>query len=577
MTDTGCHEPPVAREAAGCGIERMTTVTASPGVVTVGAHPLHPEDVVAVARHGAHVAIDPDALARVAATRSLIEGLADDPEPHYGISTGFGALATTFIPLERRMQLQASLIRSHAAGTGAEVETEVVRALQLLRLQTLASGRTGVRPVVVETYAAMLNAGITPIVREYGSLGCSGDLAPLSHVALAAMGEGEVRVLRRRETDAGAAAEALAAASIAPLELREKEGLALINGTDGMLGMLLLALHDLQVLLDTADVAAAMSIECAARHGRGVRRRPHGAPATARPGRLGREPADAARRLGHHGVPPRPCRVHARAGRLLAALLAPGARRGPRHGRARRADRVARARGIRRQSGRDRRRPRRVERQLPRRAGRVCARLPRDRGSRCRLDLGAAHRPRPRRRAQPRAAPVPRRRGRRRLRPHDRAVRGGGDRVRAQAARGAGIRRLDPVVGDAGGPRLDGLGGRPQAAPRRSTASPACSRSRCSPAARAIDLRAPLAAGARDRRGARPRAHGRGRPGPRPLRLARHRGCDRARALGRGRGGAGGLGAAASVAHGPVASPSEESAEPDGSGDSAATRTSPHG
>ena len=155
------------------------------------------------------------------------------------------------------MQLQASLIRSHAAGTGAEVETEVVRALQLLRLQTLASGRTGVRPVVVETYAAMLNAGITPIVREYGSLGCSGDLAPLSHVALAAMGEGEVRV----GAETVPAAEALAAASIAPLELREKEGLALINGTDGMLGMLLLALHDLQVLLDTADIAAAMSIE----------------------------------------------------------------------------------------------------------------------------------------------------------------------------------------------------------------------------------------------------------------------------------------------------------------------------
>jgi histidine ammonia-lyase len=227
--------------------------------VIVGAAPLRPEDVVAVARHGARVKIDGDALARVAASRSLIEGLADDPEPHYGISTGFGALATTFIAPERRAQLQASLIRSHAAGTGAEVETEVVRALQLLRLQTLATGHTGVRPIVVETYAAMLNAGITPIVREFGSLGCSGDLAPLSHVALAAMGEGDVRVL-----GSGAlvpAAEALAAASVVPLVLREKEGLALINGTDGMLGMLLLALHDLSVLLDTADVAAAMSIE----------------------------------------------------------------------------------------------------------------------------------------------------------------------------------------------------------------------------------------------------------------------------------------------------------------------------
>ena len=166
----------------------------SPHSVTVGGTPLHPDDVVRVARDGARVEIDPDALRRVAASRALIERLAEDPEPHYGVSTGFGALATTFIAPERRRQLQASLIRSHAAGTGAEVEREVVRALQLLRLQTLMTGHTGVRPVVAETYAAMLNAGITPIVREYGSLGCSGDLAPLSHVALAAMGEGEVRV-----------------------------------------------------------------------------------------------------------------------------------------------------------------------------------------------------------------------------------------------------------------------------------------------------------------------------------------------------------------------------------------------
>lgn len=227
-------------------------------LVTVGAAPLTPEHVVAVARHDAHVEIALEALERVAATRALVEGLADDPEPHYGISTGFGALATTFIAPERRRQLQASLIRSHAAGTGPEVEREVVRALMLLRLQTLATGRTGVRPVVVETYAALLNAGITPIVREYGSLGCSGDLAPLSHVALAAMGEGRVRTAEGDEADA---AEALAAASITPLVLREKEGLALINGTDGMLGMLLLALHDLALLLDTADIAAAMSVE----------------------------------------------------------------------------------------------------------------------------------------------------------------------------------------------------------------------------------------------------------------------------------------------------------------------------
>jgi len=226
--------------------------------VTVGSQPLTPQDVVAVARHDARVTVDDDALQRVADTRALIEALADDPQPHYGISTGFGALATTFIAEDRRAQLQASLIRSHAAGTGSEVEREVVRALMLLRLQTLATGRTGVRPIVVETYAALLNAGITPVVREYGSLGCSGDLAPLSHVALAVMGEGEVR---DAAGDLRSAGDALAAAGIAPVALREKEGLALINGTDGMLGMLLLALHDIEMLLTTADVSAAISIE----------------------------------------------------------------------------------------------------------------------------------------------------------------------------------------------------------------------------------------------------------------------------------------------------------------------------
>ncbi|MFB7251978.1 histidine ammonia-lyase [Microbacterium sp. NPDC056234] len=225
--------------------------------VTIGAAPLTIAEVVAVARHGAPVELDPAALDRIGESRGIVDALAADPNAHYGVSTGFGALATTFIAADRRRQLQASLIRSHAAGTGDEVEREVVRGLQLLRLQTLASGRTGVRPVVAETYAAMLNAGISPVVREYGSLGCSGDLAPLAHIALAAMGEGDVR------TQAGLvpASDALAAAGIPPLVLEEKEGLALINGTDGMLGMLVLALHDLDVLLTTADVAAAMSVE----------------------------------------------------------------------------------------------------------------------------------------------------------------------------------------------------------------------------------------------------------------------------------------------------------------------------
>lgn len=226
--------------------------------ITIGRGPFTRDEVVAVARHDAGVTLDQDALIAMAATRTLIDGLADDLAPHYGVSTGFGALATTHIPRDKRAQLQRSLVRSHAASSGAEVEREVVRATMLLRLATLATGRTGARPLVAETYAAVLNAGITPIVGEYGSLGCSGDLAPLAHCALAVMGEGEVR---DAAGDRVPAADALAAAGIHPLELREKEGLALINGTDGMLGMLCLALADLDALVATADLTAAMSVE----------------------------------------------------------------------------------------------------------------------------------------------------------------------------------------------------------------------------------------------------------------------------------------------------------------------------
>ncbi|MDO9377607.1 MAG: histidine ammonia-lyase [Nocardioidaceae bacterium] len=240
----------------------MSTSTAPPQSrveqVVVGTGPLAPADVVRVARHGASVRLGDDALAALAASREVVESLAASPVPHYGISTGFGALATRHIPSDQRTQLQRSLVRSHAAGLGPEVETEVVRAMMLLRLSTLATGRTGVRPVVATTMAAMLDAGVTPVVHEHGSLGCSGDLAPLAHCALALMGEGPVRdadgVLRP-------AVDALAAAGIEPVVLAEKEGLALINGTDGMLGMLLLAIDDLRGLLDTADVSAAMSIE----------------------------------------------------------------------------------------------------------------------------------------------------------------------------------------------------------------------------------------------------------------------------------------------------------------------------
>lgn len=226
--------------------------------VEVGIGALSIDDVVAVARHDARIVLSEASRAEVAKSRAIIDALANDPVPHYGISTGFGALATQHIPLEKRQQLQRSLVASHAAGSGEPVEREVVRALMLLRISTLATGRTGIRPETLDAYVAMLNAGITPVVREYGSLGCSGDLAPLAHCALALMGEGEVVDAAGHLTNAE---NALRAAGIEPVQLQEKEGLALINGTDGMLGMLCLAIADLRMLLTSADVAAGLSVE----------------------------------------------------------------------------------------------------------------------------------------------------------------------------------------------------------------------------------------------------------------------------------------------------------------------------
>ncbi|WP_129660406.1 histidine ammonia-lyase [Rothia uropygialis] len=226
--------------------------------VVVGTGPVSFQDVVDVARHDATVRISDEALEAIGDSSDRIRELADFERPVYGVSTGFGALASRHIPQDMRRQLQRSLIRSHAAGSGPEVEREVIRALMVLRLSTLATGRTGVRPEVAKAYADMLSAGITPVVHEYGSLGCSGDLAPLAHCALAIIGEGPVRT---RDGELTTSEEALSAAGLKPVELAEKEGLALINGTDGMLGQLVLAISDLDRLMRLADLAAAMSVE----------------------------------------------------------------------------------------------------------------------------------------------------------------------------------------------------------------------------------------------------------------------------------------------------------------------------
>jgi histidine ammonia-lyase len=226
--------------------------------VVLGAAGAGAADVVAVARADAPVVLSDDARAALDRGAAVVERLVERTEPVYGVSTGFGALANTVIPAARTAELQVALLRSHAAGMGPEVEREVVRAMMFLRARSLAMGFSGARAEVADAIVALLNRGITPVVREHGSLGASGDLAPLAAAGLVLIGEGEARRPDGTRVDGAAA---MRAAGVTPVVLRAKEGLALINGTDGMLGMLVLALADLGALLDAADLAGAMSTE----------------------------------------------------------------------------------------------------------------------------------------------------------------------------------------------------------------------------------------------------------------------------------------------------------------------------
>src|ERR687893_2622486 len=218
---------------------------------------LDPASVVAVARQGARVALGEEARERVRSSRGRVESMIEGPLPVYGVTTGFGALANSRITAEKRLELQHSLLRSHAAGMGEFVEPEVVRAMMAIRAKTLSAGYSGVRPELIDALVAFLNADLTPAVPEYGSMGASGDLAPLAHVGLCLVGEGTLL----EGGEPVRARDAMEHAGIRPIRLATKEGLALINGTDGMLAMLLLSLEDLRVLLKTADVTAAMSVE----------------------------------------------------------------------------------------------------------------------------------------------------------------------------------------------------------------------------------------------------------------------------------------------------------------------------
>lgn len=217
------------------------------------------EEVVRVARNPAvRVTLQPAARRALLESRRQVDRAIESNQTIYGINTGFGKLANVRIPPDQLEQLQTNLLRSHAAGMGAPLPLPIVRAVMLLRANVLLRPTSGVRPELAEALVAMLNAGVLPLVPEQGSVGASGDLAPLSHIGLALMGEGQVL------TDTGtlvAAADALSAAGLAPYRFAPKEGLAFINGTQAQTALLALMVHDANVLWRTAVGAAAMSLE----------------------------------------------------------------------------------------------------------------------------------------------------------------------------------------------------------------------------------------------------------------------------------------------------------------------------
>src|SRR5256885_585539 len=219
-----------------------------PVPVTLDGHSLTIADVVAVARHGAPVAIAAAARKGIEASRRVVEDAVARGETIYGVNTGFGKLAHVRIPPDRIRALQLNLIRSHASGVGEPLPVEAVRAMMLLRANVLARGTSGVRPALPELIVAMLNRGVHPHVPSQGSVGASGDLAPLARLALAMIGE-------------GADGAALRAGRLRPITLEAKEGLAFVNGTQAQTGVAALLVHDAWVLWRTAHGAAAMSLE----------------------------------------------------------------------------------------------------------------------------------------------------------------------------------------------------------------------------------------------------------------------------------------------------------------------------
>lgn len=236
---------------------KVDTIYTLPTEVTIQGQALTCAEVLAVARRFVPVALGSGSLARIRAARQVVDRMADEGQKVYGVTTGFGHLSRVRIPHEQLTELQHNLLRSHAAGVGEPLSEEVTRAMMLLLAASLARGNSGVRVEVVELLLNMLNARLYPVVPSRGSVGASGDLAPLAHLALTLIGEGEV--FYRDERIKGSAA--LIQVNLAPLSLQAKEGLALINGTHLMEASAILALADAQTLLRAAEVACAMSIE----------------------------------------------------------------------------------------------------------------------------------------------------------------------------------------------------------------------------------------------------------------------------------------------------------------------------
>jgi histidine ammonia-lyase len=210
-----------------------------------------------VALRGERVSLAPRAVERMNASRAVVERVVTSGETAYGINTGFGKLASVRISTEQVRQLQVNLVRSHACGVGAPLSEPETRAMMLLRANALAKGLSGIRPQTVETLCAMLNAKVHPVIPSQGSVGASGDLAPLAHLAQVVIGEGRASL----NSEVLAGGEVMRRAGIAPVTLEAKEGLSLLNGTQGMLALLSLSLYEADLAADTADVAAALSLD----------------------------------------------------------------------------------------------------------------------------------------------------------------------------------------------------------------------------------------------------------------------------------------------------------------------------